>query len=319
MQANERLSYWGKKLLEIVLTLLIVTLLSFLLMRLSPVDPATAYVKRNRPIVTQEQIDEARVMLGMDKPLLVQYGRWIGAALRGDLGVSLRTGHAVAGELSQALPNTLKVVFLSAFIMLIGVPILGCLHYLVHDRLLGYIILFVLIAAVSIPPFYLATVYLDVFAVRLGLMSVTGNTGLSRYLPAAACLSVLGIALYSQMLSKALQREMREDYAFYLRCRGIGEGRIMLAHTLPHAALGLLSSFMQMLGLFMAGACVVESVFSLPGIGHLIITSVVQRDSPMIHAIVLTLALAFVFFNILSDIMKRLLDRQGSAREAERL
>jgi len=312
---SQALIYWSKKAFEIVLTLLIVTLLSFLLMRLSPVDPATAYVKRNRPIVTQEEVDEARVMLGLDKPLPLQYLTWLKNALSGDLGTSLRTGHSVAQELGGALPTTLAVVLLSAAVMILGIPLLGCLHYLARKNIFGHVIVLVLLAGVSIPPFYLASVYLDVFAVNLGVISVAGNTGLARYLPAALCLSVLGIALYALMLSKAMQAEMGEDYAIYLRCRGISEGRILLRHALPRAVIGLVPSFMQMLGLFMAGACVVESVFSLPGIGHLIIVSVIQRDSPMLHAEVLVLALAFVAFNILADVLRRAMNRH-QAEEA---
>jgi peptide/nickel transport system permease protein len=117
---------------------------------------------------------------------------------------------------------------------------------------------------VSIPPFYLASVYLDVFAVNLGVISVAGNTGLARYLPAALCLSVLGIALYALMLSKAMQAEMGEDYAIYLRCRGISEGRILLRHALPRAVIGWCRAYADA-GALYGGCCVVESVFSCRG------------------------------------------------------
>lgn len=113
-------SYILKSLLIIILTLLFVTLLSFFLMRMSPVDPATAYVMRNSAIVTDEQIEKARIMLGMDKPLSIQYVLWIRNTLSGDLGISLSTGHLVAEELAKAIPVTLSVVGLSALLMLLG-------------------------------------------------------------------------------------------------------------------------------------------------------------------------------------------------------
>lgn len=312
---NDMLQYVLKKAAEIILTLLIVTLLSFLLMRLSPIDPATAYVKRNTPIVTEEQIQVARVQMGLDQPLPVQYGKWVKNALHLDFGISLGSGYPVWEEISEALPITLTIVFLAAVIMGLGIIAFGCLNFFLRDHVAGYLLICLYIAGISIPPFYLASLYIDVFALKLDWMTVAGNTGFSRYFPPALCLSVLGIALYSQLLSKGMEREMNEDYAFYARCRGLSESRILLFHALPHAIAAVIPSFLQMLGLFMAGAVIVESVFSLPGIGHLIINSVIERDSPMIHAEVLILALSFVIFNVLSDILQRCL--QGDKEEQE--
>jgi len=309
------IQYIFKKSLEVILTLLIVTLLSFLLMRLSPVDPAIAYVKRNTPIVTEEQIQTTRIKLGLDKPLFVQYYTWVKNAIRFDFGISLRSGHPVIEEIGKTLHVTLKIVLLSAAIMVVGIFLFGCLNYFLRNRIIGNFLIFFYIGAISIPPFYLASLYIDIFALKLGLMSVSGNTGLLRYLPASLCLSVLGIALYSQLLGKGIEREMNEDYAFYARCRGLKESRILLFHALPHAAIAIIPSFLQMLGLFMAGAAIVESVFSLPGIGHLIIDSVIQRDSPMIHGEVLVLAFAFVTFNVLSDILQLCLQRNRISKD----
>ena len=223
--------YLIRRVVVVLLTLFVVTLLSFLLMRLSPIDPATAYVKRNSAIVTQEQIDEARVMLGLDKPLPVQYFDWV-------------------------------------------------------------------------PGFYLGTAFIDLFAVRLGWISVSGNSGFTRYFPVALCLSVLGICFYGQMLAASLEREMEQDYAMYLRCRGLREGRILLFHAFPHAVVDLLPSFAQMLGLCLANAAIVERVFSLSGLGYLIIDAVVKRDSPVIHAAVLVLALTLVLLDTAAELLQ---------------
>lgn len=316
MKTN-RVSQISKKIIEIVITLFIVTLLSFLLMRLSPIDPATAYVKRNTPIVTEAQIQDARLLLGLDKPLSVQYFIWIKDAFRLDFGISLSSGHPVMEEIGKVLPVTITVVFLAACIMSIGILLFGCLYYILRNKIGRYLLNFLCIAGISIPPFYLASLYLDFFAVRLGFMSVVGNSGLLRYLPASLCLSVLGIALYSQMLGKGLEREMSQDYAIYARCRGLTESRILIFHGLPHAASALIPSYLQMLGLFMAGAAVVESVFSLPGIGHLIIDSVIERDSPVIHASVLFLAFIIVILNAISDILQSFIQKDRTVEETK--
>lgn len=311
------LQYTIKKGTEIVMTLLFVTLLSFLLMRLSPVDPATAYAKRNNPIVTEDQIQSARIELGLDKPLMIQYVTWVKNALKLDFGVSLRSGHPVIEEIGKVLPITLFVVMLSALVMSIGILLFGCLNFFFRNNIVGYLLTCIYIIGISIPPFYLASVYIDVFALKFKLMSVAGNTGLVRYLPPALCLSILGIAIYSQLLAKGIEKEMNEDYSFYARCRGLKDSRILMFHALPHAITAIIPSFLQMLGLFMAGAVIVESVFSLPGIGHLIIDSVIERDSPMIHAEVLVLAFSFVVFNILSDIIQRCIQRDKIEKEMD--
>ena len=127
------------------------------------------------------------------------------------------------------------------------------------------------------------------------------------------------VDLFSPMLANNIQKEMEQDSAFYARCRGLSEGKILLRYALPSAVVTLLPSFCQMLGLCMAGSAIVERVFSLPGLGYLIIDSVLYRDSPVIHATILFLAFSLVMFNILSDILRRILQRDASAREEARL
>ena len=286
--------YLIRRVTVVLLTLFVVTLLSFLLMRLSPVDPATAYVKRNSAVVTQEQIDEARVILGLDKPLPVQYFDWVVDALHMDFGISLGTGNPVTEELAKTVPVTLTVVAYSAVIMSLGVLGVGMLGYLWRQKAGGMIV----------PGFYLGTAFIDLFAVRLGWISVSGNSGFSRYFPVALCLSVLGICFYGQMLAASLEREMEQDYAMYLRCRGLQDGRILLFHAFPHAVVDLLPSFAQMLGLCLANAAIVERVFSLSGLGYLIIDAVVKRDSPVIHAAVLVLALTLVLLDTVAELLQ---------------
>ena len=305
----------GKKAFEIFLTLFVVTLLSFLLMRLSPIDPATAYVKRNCAVVTQEQIDAARIELGLDKPILVQYGAWVRNALSLEFGISLASGLPVIEEIGKAIPVTVSVVLVTGCIMSFGILLFACLNYFLRRKIAGYILTFLCIVGVSVPAFYLGSVFIDTFALKLGIISVSGNTGLMRYIPAALCLSVGGIAFYSQLLAKDIAHEMNEDYAFYARCRGLKESRILFFHALPHSAVGLIPSFMQMLGLCMAGAAVVERVFSLPGLGYLIIDSVIERDSPVIHVAVLFLACALVVFDLIAKALQTILQKDNTAME----
>ena len=188
--------------------------------------------------------------------------------------------------------------------MSLGVLGVGMLGYLWRQKAGGMILSFLTMIGISVPGFYLGTAFIDLFAVRLGWISVSGNSGFTRYFPVALCLSVLGICFYGQMLAASLEREMEQDYAMYLRCRGLREGRILLFHAFPHAVVDLLPSFAQMLGLCLANAAIVERVFSLSGLGYLIIDAVVKRDSPVIHAAVLVLALTLVLLDTAAELLQ---------------
>lgn len=292
---------------EILVTFLVVTLLSFLLMRLSPVDPATAYAKRSTVNPTVEQIETIRTQMGLDKPLLNQYGLWLKNAMKLDFGKSLVSGKPVIEEIMLSIPITFNVVIISALIQILMIIVLGCLVYFLKDKKMGFVLRFMMIAGLSIPGFYIASVYLDIFAVKYNLISVAGNQGIMKYVHPAICLAIPSIMFYSRLLAIYISKEMDEEYVFYARYRGLSETRILVSHSLPHSIIALVPSFMQNIGLTIAGGAIIERVFSLPGIGYLIIDSVVNRDSPMIHLTILYLAFVLVITNILSDICQRLL------------
>ena len=273
-----------QKILQLFLTLFLVTAITFILMKLSPIDAAEAYARRVFT-VDNSRIELIREEMGLNRPLVVQYLDWLGDLLHLDLGTSL-------------VDN--KDVFL-----IVGTA---------RKNFVGKVLGFISIAAISIPAFYLATSFIDVVAVRWNLMSVAGNTGLMRYLPAALCLAVSGIAFFGQMLSKTIQRAMNEDSVLYARCRGLSDRYIVVRYALPQAILSTVPTFMQMMGMCMAGSAIVENIFSLPGLGYRIVDSLTNRDLPVIYATVLFLAFALVIFNILADIIQRLLQtRKGGA------
>ncbi|WP_349670837.1 ABC transporter permease [Lacrimispora sp.] len=296
--------YILKKLIELIFTLFFVTLLSFLLMRLSAVDPATAYAKRMIGSPTTEQIEAIRIQLGFDKPLLIQYGSWVIDLLHFDLGTSLANGHEVWKDIATAFPKTLGIVFLASVFQIITIIVLSCTTFLLPWKIPKNALQIICILGVSIPSFYLATVYLDFFAVKKSLISVTGNTSFLSYISPALCIGVFGASFYIPMLMDALDHESNEDYAFYARCRGLSESRLLFYHFLPRAAVGLIPNFLQSIGLALANATVIEQIFSIPGFGYLIVNHVLDRDTPMIHAEVFFLALAIALCNIAADLIQ---------------
>lgn len=299
------------KLLELLMTLLIVTVISFLLMKLSPVDPAEAYARRSYAVAgyTDEKLNEIRHNMGLDKPLTVQYLEWGKGVIKLEFGNSLVTGNSVYDTVSSALAVTGATVLLSGLIQVFGILLFGCLCYSFRSNFIGKLLNFLCIAGISIPAFYLASSFLDVFATKYHWISVTNNTGVMKYLPTALCLSVGCTAFFAQLLAKKLEYEMNQDCTYYARCRGLSEIHILICHALPDAIVDILPNFFQMIGLCFAGAAVLERVFSLPGLGYLIIDSVLLRDAPMIHTTVLFLAFVLVICNILSDVCCRVLQQ----------
>ena len=299
-----------KHIIEVILTVFFVTFLSFLLMRLSPIDPATAYAKRHTPNPTQEQIAELRVEMGLDKPLIIQYGMWVEDAIALDFGESLVNGKDALDEIAQVLPITFMVVIISALMQIFLSILVANLMYLGRKNISGKILKFLLLVFVSIPAFYIANSYLNFFAVQTDIISVTENIGFMRYFHPAICLTVPYVAFYGRMLYTTLSKEMNDDYAFYAKCRGLSERRILFLHATPRACITILPNFMQSIGLTMAGAAFVERIFSLPGLGYLIIESVMHRDSPMVHLCVLVLALSIAFVGVLADVLQYFLNKK---------
>ena len=170
------------KILEMLITLVVVTLISFLLVRLSPIDPAEAYARRSFAAFsfTDEQMETLREDMGLNDPLPVQYVTWVRDALHLDFGESFVSGQPVFEKVTTAIGITVTIVLISAVIQAVFILLFGCLCYLTRKRMIGHVLIFLCIAGVSIPSFFFASTYLDIFAVKLGLTSVVGNTGCFR-------------------------------------------------------------------------------------------------------------------------------------------
>jgi len=299
---------------DIMLTFAAVTLLSFLLMRASPIDPAEAFAIRNSLAPSVETIAELRTAMGLDGPLLKQYGAWLSKAARLDFGRSLVTNKPVLDEFAVTIPFTLRIVALSAVMQALGAIALGYLGYRLKERWSGLVVRAIAIAGVSVPGFYLATAYLDIIAVKLQWIAIAGNRGLLRDWHPALILAIPMAAFYGRLLTGILAKEMEEDYVVYARCQGLSEGYILFRHALPHALLAMLPNFMQSVGFAVAGATIIERIFSVPGIGNLIVTSVINRDAPMIHFSILLLAAVFMLTNRMSDAARAWLNRDAARR-----
>ncbi len=161
------------------------------------------------------------------------------------------------------------------------------------------------IVGVSIPPFIIAAIVLEILALKMNIINVTNNDGLARYIPAAICLSINGIAYFGKILVLSIEKQMNSPASFYAKTLGFSDWQVIKKYTLLPAILSVLPTFMQMMGLCFASSIIVEQVFGLNGIGMLIINSVLLRDAPMIHAIILFLGIVISIFLLISDVIRK--------------
>ena len=301
-------------LAEGVLTLLLVTFLSFLLMRIAPIDQAEAYARRNTVQPTQERIAEIRADMGLDKPLLQHYVKWLSGVIQLDFGNSLTNNKPVWDDLLFAAGISLRIIILSVLLQIPIFILIGCGEYLLLNQRGKLILDIITILLISIPTFYLGSLYLDTFAVKAGLIKVVTASGFLRYFSPALCIALPASAFYGRLLGNSLIKEQNKDYVFFLRCRGLPERTILLRHVLPYGLLFVMPSFMQNIGMILAGAGVVEKIFNVPGVGYMLIDHVLARDAPMIHAILLFFALVFIFTNTLGKAIQIWLNKtEGDA------
>jgi peptide/nickel transport system permease protein len=314
--------YLLKRLLYALPIALGVSLVSFTLVYLAPGDPLNAIAPADAPV---EVIEALKVSYGLDRPLPVRYGLWLSRALQGDLGTSIASGRAVAGEVMSAVSNTLVLATAAAAI---GVS-LGCLlgglaGYRVGswvDRLASLIS----VVGVSVPHYWLGLVLTIVFSVRLGWLPAmgAGPGGSSewvwdaehlRYLVLpAATLCVIPMGIITRTVRALVAETLNQEFVIALRARGLSD-RTIFRHVAKNAAPTVLAVAGLQVGYLMGGSILVETVFAWPGTGFLLNTAIFQRDIPLLQGIILVLCLFFVALNLLVDIVQPLVDpRMGRA------
>ncbi|MBQ7679525.1 MAG: ABC transporter permease [Butyrivibrio sp.] len=302
-----------RKLAGAVLTLLAVTLLVFLAFRLIPGDPVTALLGTE---ITPERAAQLRAEMGLDDPLLVQYGRWVIHALGGDLGTSYSYSMPVSSMLAGKLPITLTMS-LMAFVLSIALAIpLGILAAKHEGRIFDRVLLALCQVIMAIPPFFSGILLTYIFGIVLrwftpgGFISYERDmVGFLRYLilPAVA-IALPKAAMAAKLLRDSVIEEAGKDYVRTAYSRGNATMEVMYRHVLRNAILPVVTFLGMALADMVAGSIVVEQVFGIPGISRILLTSISNRDYPVVEAIILGIAGLVVVANLLVDLLYRLLD-----------
>jgi ABC-type dipeptide/oligopeptide/nickel transport system permease component len=258
--------------------------------------------------VTPEQIAELRHEMGLDRPFLVQYVRYIWNAAQGDLGRSIRGRTSVLEEILARLPSTLELVVAGvvwASIVGIGLGVVaGTARKKIVDKLATLIALF----GVSVPSFWIAMVLIVIFGMMLRWVVVVGEGGLKDLILPAFCIGLRPMAELARLTRTCLLEVMRDDYVRTARAKGLAHRVVMMRHVMPNAMIPVVTMLGLQFASLMGGTVFVESVFARPGLGRFVVTAIAYRDYPQVQGIVLFAALIFVLTNLIVDLIYGLLD-----------
>ena len=307
------LGYLLRRVLAAIPVMGVVALFVFLLLRLTPGDPAAILAGDN---ATPEQLERIRVSLGQNQPIYIQFFTWIDKLLHGDLGVSLISNVPVLKMIGQRIEPSISIA-LSTIILsiLIAVP-LGVVAAWKHGTWIDRFVMGLSVLGFSVPVFVIGYVLIQIFAIDLrwlpvqGFRSITAGFGpfLERLVLPTLTLSFIYVALIARMTRAAMLDVLGEDYIRTARAKGIGEIAVLLRHGLRNAAVPVITVIGSGFALLISGVVVTESVFNLPGIGRLTVDAVLARDYPVIQAMILLTSLLYVTVNLLIDVAYTLLD-----------
>ena len=309
------IGYIAKRALLVIPTLIGVSIAIFLMVRLLPGDVIDVLLGADTE-ATPEIRAQARKQLGLDGSYAEQYWRWISGAVQGDLGTSVRNAEPVSSILRDAVPITLELVFLSLIISLVvGVP-LGVISAVRRDGSSDYLARVAGLIGVSIPSFWLATLLL-LFTSRafgwvppLTYISPLDDplANLSQFALPALSISVFTMAIVMRMVRATMLEVLSQDYVRTARAKGVPRRKIVYRHALRNALIPVVTIVGFEVGVLMSASAIVEIIFGLPGIGNLLLQAIFSRDYPLIQATTLMIAVIFVTFNLLVDLVYGVLD-----------
>ncbi|MGE0591348.1 MAG: nickel ABC transporter permease [Vicinamibacterales bacterium] len=297
--------YLVRRLLLTVPVLLGVTTLVFSLIHLIPGDPAQAMLGEAASV---EDVADLRARLGLDRPLLAQYASFLGGALRGDLGRSLRTSQPVTVAIFERVPATLELAA-AAMIVAIGVALpLGIAGAVWRGTTIDHAAMTLALAGVSIPNFWLGPLLAIVFAVELGWLPVAGRGTIAHLVLPAISLGAALAAILARMTRATLLEELREPYVQAARARGASRSRAIVRHAFRNSLIPVVTLVGLQFGAVLTGAVITETIFAWPGVGRLLIQSIGFRDYPLVQGCILLIAVTYVGVNLLTDLVYGVLD-----------
>ncbi|HTL03113.1 MAG TPA: nickel ABC transporter permease [Vicinamibacterales bacterium] len=299
------LRYLIRRLLLTIPVLLGVATLVFALIHFIPGDPAQAILGEG---ATQEEVAQLRARLGLDRPLLVQYGTFLRGAAHGDLGRSLRNGEPVTSQILLRMPATAQLALASmAVAILVALP-LGIIAAVWKGTWIDHGAMTLSLVGISIPNFWLGPLMAIVFAVQLGWLPVGGRGTLAHLVLPSITLGAALAAILARMTRASLLEELGEPYVLAARAKGVSRTRAVLHHAFRNSLIPIVTILGLQFGVVLTGAVITETIFAWPGIGRLLIQSIGFRDYPTVQGCVLLIAVTYVGVNLITDLTYGFLD-----------
>ncbi|AEI40459.1 nickel/cobalt ABC transporter permease [Paenibacillus mucilaginosus] len=295
--------YIAKRGLLSVPMIVIISFLTFVLINLSPQDPAEVVLQaQGVPQITKELIAQTRAELGMDRPFLTRYFHWLTACLQLNFGNSYVTGEPVWALLGPAFLNTFKLTLVSVIAMIALSIVLGVMCALKEGGLMDQSVRGVSFFLTSMPSYLLAALMIWYFSVKLDLLPTSGMESYPSYVLPVTIIAVNYAGIYFRIVRSSMISNLHEDYVLYGRACGLPERKITI-HMVRNSLQVAVSVFCMAVPIILGSTVVVENMFAWPGLGSLSVKAILSRDFPMIQAYVLVLAVSFVLFNTVSDMV----------------
>lgn len=299
------LKYTIRRLLQTIPLLIAISFAAFIMMHLVPGNPV-----RNMMGIeaSKEAVEAERERLGLNDPLLVQYGRFLGGVLKGDLGTSIFTKQSVTDEILKKYPATIKLALGGTiFASVVGI-LAGIVSAVKRNKLTDNVIMVLSLISVSTPSFFLALVLMLFFSLQLGWLPSMGLRTPLHYVLPIITLGMQSVGTIARTTRSSMLEVLGQDYIRTSRSRGIPERVIIYSHAFKNAIIPVLTIVGLRFGGLLAGSMLVETVFSIPGIGRYLVDAVLERDYPVVQSTVLVLACTFVLVNLVVDLLYAVAD-----------
>jgi len=289
-----------RRILAVVPVLFGVTLAVFSMLFLVPGDPVKMMLAEF--VTNPDQVAQMRAQLHLDEPILKQYGRFVTGAVRGDLGTSIRSRRPVTTEIGENLASTAQLA-LAAMLVAIGLGIpLGLLAALSRNSWLDVASMGTALLGVSMPSFWLGLLLIFVFSLHLAWFPATGGGDLHHLILPAVTLGMIAAAIIARLTRSSMLEVLGQDYVRTARAKGLGGFSVVVRHALKDALIPIITILGLQFGNLLAGAVIVETVFSRPGLGRLIVGGILNKDFPLVQGVVLFVATIYVLINLLVDL-----------------
>ena len=308
--------YTIKRIGLFIPTVLLVTVIVFVVMRLIPGDPALAILSADDAAYTEEELRLLRIELGTDRPIVIQYVDWISGLARGDFGTSYWWGGPVMERLGERIPVTIELAILGILLAVVCAVPLGVISAIKPDSPLDYLSRVFTLVGISIPTFFSGILLTLILIRAFGWLPPLGYEDIwedpwanvkQLILPALA-LGFYDMAFIARVTRSSMMEILREDYMRTARAKGLRETIVLSRHGLKNAVLPILTISGWQFGRLFGGTVIIEKIFLIPGVGQLLIDAIYQRDFPTIQAVIVIVALSIVAINLLVDLLYGWLD-----------